>query len=1073
MESIDYRCRSLPVLHRCTVGVIGGSFAGVAAALELARTGERVVLVEPRTYLGREVTATLRYWVPVPARSEGPLPELIASCVEASHAQAVAGEYLLHPDATKTRLEDLVLGAGVQLLYASLPVAVLAGDGAIEGVIIGNKSGRQAILCPTLIDATETALVTRLAGATLAAPSGNALYRCTLEFEGAGPITGWTLAVPPALGLEGEHVTLHPGWRGEGHVLVECTLSAPAQVDTAFALTRRECLARHKAIDLAAYLIAEVPAFQHACLAAHSHELLGPGAHPMVEPAPVWAAPYGTMALEGCDVDAACCAGPLTGLWCLNEAARLQGRTRGLWHDADRASRAGYALARAIAHRAAAEAARRESACGPRVSSRQAERASRDEEAVEIREPEQPGRGRPLARMHVPPCRLPVLETADLLVVGGGSSGAVAAITAAHEGLSTILIDMNPGLGGTGTYGGIVSYWFGRCVGFAARIMELVGRMHGGLGLPAPSGTIPQWNAVAKAEALLQEAERTGVQVLLNGLAIGTIVEGNAVRGVVVATRLGPVALRADAVIDATGDGDVAAFAGAPYVYGADRDHAVMYAYMPQVATPCRPRNVKTSMVDVTDVEDYTRMILAERRRREPGDHDHGIYLAPRESRHVRADVTLTLTDQLLRRAWPDTVYIAFSNNDIKGQTTSDWLLMGLLSPNLQIEIPYRALLPQGLDGLLVAGKAFSATHDALPAIRMQADLENLGGVAALAATLALRSRQGLRDLDVRVLQARLAAMGVLPQQVLSRRLTPLHHSDEELAALVRSLDASRPLHAYSDMEIGEPYEGRVPLVDALCAGPRVIPILEEALSQATGSRRVLLAQALAILGSKAGVPILIAAIEEHLAAAHLPARESPIRHAGFPPDQAAMPDAAYLLHSLGMARDRRALPIWRRVVDRLAVASEEDLLDRQRAMYYYVEGVCVGAERLGDPAAVPILKKLHSYPPLHARTVTTGVGADYLGERLAYLELMIGRAMARCASPVGFAILISYLDDTRAILAEHALSELTAISGRDLGMDSGAWLQWLQQEAERLRPVPWRPLSEPMAAWGQEILTA
>ncbi|WP_425283883.1 FAD-dependent oxidoreductase [Lihuaxuella thermophila] len=52
---------------------------------------------------------------------------------------------------------------------------------------------------------------------------------------------------------------------------------------------------------------------------------------------------------------------------------------------------------------------------------------------------------------------------------------------------------------------------------------------------------------------------------------------------------------------------------------------------------------------------------------------------------------------------------------------------MGCIPPNLLIEIPYRMLLPKGLDGILVIGKAISATHDALPAIRMQADLENLG----------------------------------------------------------------------------------------------------------------------------------------------------------------------------------------------------------------------------------------------------------------------------------------------------------------------------------------------------------
>ena len=60
----------------------------------------------------------------------------------------------------------------------------------------------------------------------------------------------------------------------------------------------------------------------------------------------------------------------------------------------------------------------------------------------------------------------------------------------------------------------------------------------------------------------------------------------------------------------------LAAFAGAAHRYGSLREQAVMYAYMPQVPAPGRPRNVKTSMLDVRNIEDYTRTILVERRRR-------------------------------------------------------------------------------------------------------------------------------------------------------------------------------------------------------------------------------------------------------------------------------------------------------------------------------------------------------------------------------------------------------------------------------------------------------------------------
>ncbi len=67
--------------------------------------------------------------------------------------------------------------------------------------------------------------------------------------------------------------------------------------------------------------------------------------------------------------------------------------------------------------------------------------------------------------------------------------------------------------------------------------------------------------------------------------------------------------------------------------------------------------------------------------------------------------------------------------------------------------------------------------------------------------------------------------------------------------------------------------------------------------------------------------------------------------------------------------------------------------------------------------------------------------------------------------------LLISYLRDRRALLAEHAHSELVAITGTDRGKDTAAWNEWLEAEGEKLQPTPWLQPSDPVQMWDEEIL--
>jgi ribulose 1,5-bisphosphate synthetase/thiazole synthase len=1057
---IDYPETTLPVLRETDIAVVGGSLAGIATALRLAHDGRSVTLVEPRTYLGRDITATLRPWLSLPEQSDpASLPEPIRTILDAHDLREVliGTEIPLHPDTIKRCLEDVLLAANVDLLYANLPMGLCE-----TGLVIGNKSGRQVIRCRTIVDATETALVARLAGGTFEPPTEAPVRMSrTLEFDRVQPITEAALPVPRHLGIVGNAVRLHTGYRGAGHLLVECDLDLPYRPDLEGSAAA-EFEAWRRSMRLVEHLVNRYPEFAVGRFASSSHELHGRWTPSLSGPLPEWASHVSGALISAADDDHAFSApmsqlaGPVPNLWCLSEAARLDAQQATWFLDPVRAARLGERFAATLLGigegRDVSVSARHSAASPSRLT------ADADIFTVNVREPESPQRGRHYEREPVRSATVPVHRTtdriadriADVLVVGGGSSGATAAITAAREGMRTVLLDMNPGPGGTGTYGGVNSYWYGRHVGFAAWLEAAVTAQHASI-----RHTGGKWNIDAKTWVLLDMANDAGVESLFNAVAIAALTDltdGNRVRGVVVATRWGPVAILAEVVIDATGDGDIAAFAGATFTYGAERTHSVMWYSLAQYASPGLIRNNFTSTVDISNIEDYTRAILAGRRR---GDstHDHGIYVATRESRHIRGSVTMTLTDQLRHRRWPDVINIHYSNHDIKGQTESAWLRSGLIPPNLEIEIPYRVVLPEGIDGLLVAGKAISVTHDGLPAVRMQADLENLGGVVALAAVQAVRTGKIPRDIDLPALQRRLVNEGMLPGEVLTRVLDEREHTDEDLEAFVAQLTGEAPLYGYSDMHMGELFRERIPFVEICSAGDRAVPILVRAHERVHGPRRLVLAQALAICGSGAGVPTLIDAIASAISDG-LPERDSNIRHAGFPPDQGAMPDVVYLLFSLGMVPDERSLPVWERVVA-LLNPTPENLRDRFSGTFSYVDAVCHAADRSCDPAMIPLLERLHAHGPLRDQVCRNGFQPDFFEERGAMLELGVARALARCGSREGFNVLVVYLDDVRALLAERAHSELIDLTGGDHGKDASAWTGWLESNQPTVRPAP------------------
>lgn len=404
-----------------------------------------------------------------------------------------------------------------------------------------------------------------------------------------------------------------------------------------------------------------------------------------------------------------------------------------------------------------------------------------------------------------PERRVPVVAEVDVLVCGGGVAGVAAAVCAARHGAKTMLLERYGFLGGL-AINSLVITTPPLDNGINVEIYEKL-RQRGVYARCEHSGEETELNAydpeVLKHE-LVSMLQAAGADLLLHVYITRALVGQGAVTGVVIETKAGRQAIRARIVLDATGDADVAASAGAPFrlvkkpmtmmfnLVGVDVERALAtlggnWGNVRQVVKQAvEAGKLKFELgifrsfgapgvsleklvhdgelsvwsgnlmeMDGTDPRDLTRAEVVTR--------EHAMRLAEflrstvagfegSRIEYTATQVGVRATRQILGEASPNM-------EEVRGRIFTDTAAKPYAA--MPLRLPYGSLLPQGVENLLVAGRCISAAEEAMGQLRLIPVCLATGQAAGTAAALALREKVLPRRLETKALQEALAQQGV------------------------------------------------------------------------------------------------------------------------------------------------------------------------------------------------------------------------------------------------------------------------------------------------------------------------
>jgi hypothetical protein len=357
-----------------------------------------------------------------------------------------------------------------------------------------------------------------------------------------------------------------------------------------------------------------------------------------------------------------------------------------------------------------------------------------------------------------------ITNEVDVLVVGGGTAGHVAAIQAARAGAKTLIVERNSQLGGTTTTGGVA--FPGLFDAWGKQVIAGIGWELVRESVELDEGQLPNFAKVPERHwqnqvytnqflyAILAEEKcaEAGVEIAYYEFpqAVAKTKNGWTVDCVGFGTKR---RVRCKQIIDCTGGAEVVGMLGFPRLREEERQPGSYLFMMGKEHEPGRNQihRLYVHGADLTNSRTATvanltgrKSILARVRK----EKKRLMHLQPetgcRETCRIEGETMITVNDYRSGRVFNDAISYAFYPVDLH---TKSGVKPKPLKPGTVPTIPLRALIPKGSRDLIVAGRCVSSDRLANSGLRVQASCMGMGQAAGVAAALA--AREGATPLEV------------------------------------------------------------------------------------------------------------------------------------------------------------------------------------------------------------------------------------------------------------------------------------------------------------------------------------